>query len=115
MTRRVRSHCRWPAPCWSKSAVRQPRSGLDRLLERYRQHLASASGRPGGEPGWFDWQLKHDPDGVWYLQAGIYGPALAVTEQWIVISYSPVAVRQNLAYLKRIAAQPIRLKGKQAY
>lgn len=89
----------------SSAAVR---AGLDRLLERYRQHLVSASGRPGGEPGWFDWQLKRDPDGVWYLQAGIYGPALAVTEQWIVISYSPVAVRRNLAYLKRRAAQPIR-------
>lgn len=82
------------------------RTTLDRLLGWYQRRLASARGPSPGGPGWLEWQLKRDPDGVWYLQAGIYGPALAVTERWIVISYSPVAVRQNLAYLKRSAGQP---------
>jgi hypothetical protein len=69
------------------------RSSLDRLLSRYQQHLA----RPSAD--WSSLTLVHAPDGVWYLQAGLYGPALAVTDRWIVIGYSPVAVRQNLAFL----------------
>jgi hypothetical protein len=32
---------------------------------------------------------------------GVLGPAVAVTEGWIVISYSPWAVRENLATLSR--------------
>ena len=42
-------------------------------------------------------QLRRDDDGVWYLFAGIMGPALKVTDQWVVISFSPVALRQNIA------------------
>ena len=43
--------------------------------------------------------IQHDDDGVWYLQYGIYGPALAVLDRWIVISFSPKAVRHNIARL----------------
>lgn len=42
-------------------------------------------------------QLRRDDDGVWYLFAGIMGPALKVTDQWVIISFSPVALRQNIA------------------
>ncbi|MEP0844568.1 MAG: hypothetical protein HRF43_17860 [Phycisphaerae bacterium] len=45
-------------------------------------------------------RVRQDADGLWYLQLGLLGPALAVTDGWIVISYSPEAVRQNLAHLK---------------
>lgn len=45
-------------------------------------------------------QLRRDDDGVWYLFAGIMGPALKVTDQWVVISFSPVALRQNIALWK---------------
>ncbi|MCH7812437.1 MAG: hypothetical protein IID40_00310, partial [Planctomycetes bacterium] len=68
------------------------RTSLDRLLRRCRRYVADR-----------DWpmvKLNHDPDGVWFLQAGLYGPAVAVTDRWLVISFSPVAVRQNLARLK---------------
>ena len=41
--------------------------------------------------------LRHAPDGIWYLQYGIYGPAITVADGWLVISYSPEAVRVNLA------------------
>ena len=44
-------------------------------------------------------QLRHDSDGLWYLQFGINGPALAVTDRWLIISFSPQAVRQNIAFL----------------
>ena len=51
-------------------------------------------------PDWTSLRLEHASDGVWYLQAGLYGPALAVTDRWVIISYSPVAVRQNIAFLE---------------
>lgn len=44
--------------------------------------------------------LRHDPDGVWYLHFGLEGPALAVADHHLVISFSPSALRQNLAYLR---------------
>lgn len=40
--------------------------------------------------------LQQSNDGMWYLQYGIYGPAVAVTEHWLAISYSPEALRLNL-------------------
>lgn len=48
-------------------------------------------------------QVRRDADGIWYLQLGLVGPALAATDGWIVISYSPEAVRQNLAHLRSLA------------
>lgn len=41
--------------------------------------------------------LRHAPDGIWYIQYGIYGPAITVADGWLVISYSPEAVRVNLS------------------
>jgi hypothetical protein len=45
-------------------------------------------------------QVNRTDDGIWYLQLGLVGPAIAVADGWIVISYSPEAVRANLAYLR---------------
>ena len=61
------------------------RMQIDRLLEYVRQELVRAGSV----------QLRRDSDGLWYLQLGINGPALAVTDQWLIISFSPQAVRQN--------------------
>ena len=44
--------------------------------------------------------VKHDPDGVWYLQAGILGPALKVTDKFVVISWSPPALREALKFIE---------------
>ncbi|MGB9625976.1 MAG: hypothetical protein ACPMAQ_14070, partial [Phycisphaerae bacterium] len=41
-------------------------------------------------------QLRRTADGIWYVQLGLAGPALAVTRGWIVVSFSPEAVRENL-------------------
>ncbi|MCP4246141.1 MAG: hypothetical protein GY778_03745 [bacterium] len=68
------------------------RTSLDRLLRRCRRYIA--------ERDWPMVKLVHDPDGVWFLQAGLYGPAVAVTDGWLVIGFSPVAVRQNLVRLE---------------
>ena len=59
--------------------------------------------------GWL--RLGHAPDGIWYLQFGLLGPGVAVTDQWVVVSFSPEAVRQNVAMLSPQAAPPNDLSG----
>ncbi len=46
--------------------------------------------------------LGREPDGIWYIQAGIVRPAVAVSDGYIVISWSPEAVRQNLKHLRKV-------------
>lgn len=65
------------------------RSSLDRLL-------LFASGKLA-ESGVI--RIKRTPDRTWYLFAGLSGPALAVTDRWLVVSFSPTAVQQNLTLL----------------
>lgn len=43
-------------------------------------------------PGLF--QLRRADDGVWYLQYGLNGPAMAVLDRWLVVGFSPTAVRE---------------------
>jgi hypothetical protein len=50
-------------------------------------------------------RLNRAPDGVWFLQLGLIGPAVAVADEWIIISYSPHAVRTNLNYLQTLPTQ----------
>ncbi len=49
-------------------------------------------------------RLQLAPDGVWYLELGIPGPAVGMRGPWIVMSYSPFAVRENLTFLAGPAA-----------
>ncbi len=65
------------------------RLAVDKLLRFSQAELARAGGI----------QLYHDPDGVWYTQLGIMGPALKVMDDWLVISFSPAAVRRNAEML----------------
>ena len=44
-------------------------------------------------------QMKQDPDGIWFIHLGIQGPALMVTDRWLIISFSPQAVRLNASLL----------------
>lgn len=44
-------------------------------------------------------RIDRTDDGIRYLSLGIAGPAISVTDEWVVISFSPTAVRQNLVYL----------------
>src|SRR5262249_46040354 len=44
--------------------------------------------------------VQQAEDGVWYLQAGIVGPALKVTDDAIVLSWSPQALREALAAME---------------
>ena len=65
------------------------RESIDRLMRAARDRLSKTSVIG----------LERDPDGIWFASFGLAGPALAVTDRWVVISYSPQAVRQNLAFL----------------
>jgi hypothetical protein len=44
-------------------------------------------------------RLRLAADGVWFLDLGIPGPAVGMRGPWIVLSYSPFAVRENLTFL----------------
>lgn len=44
--------------------------------------------------------LRREPDGVWYVHLGLQGPAVKVCGNWLVISYSPFAVRENARHLQ---------------
>ncbi len=66
------------------------RSHVDRLLE--------SVGRQLSEDGFL--RLHHDADGLWYIQYGLSGPGLMVTDRWLVVSFSPHAVRANVALLR---------------
>ena len=80
-------------------STRIVRSTIDTLIEKWRREQRL---RGNGLV------IQHDGDGVWYLQYGIYGPALAVLDRWIVISFSPKAVRHNIARLNgRATTQPL--------
>ena len=58
-------------------------------------------------------QVRRADDGIWYLQLGLVGPAVGVTDGWVIISFSPQAVRDNLAHLAGVPAkQGADLKGK---
>ncbi len=66
------------------------RNHIDRLLKFAQTELAD-----GGAV-----TLHQDPDGVWFMQMGIQGPGLVVTERWVVVSFSPQAVRLNAERFK---------------
>lgn len=46
-------------------------------------------------------KVKRSDDGIWYFQAGILGPALKVTDRFIVISWSPEALRDALTQIDK--------------
>jgi hypothetical protein len=56
--------------------------------------------------GQFRWTIGREPDGMWYIQAGVVRPAIAVSDRYIVISWSPEAVRENLKLLSQMEPRP---------
>jgi len=66
------------------------RAALDRLCQAWRDQLCELEAPVG---------LRREPDGIWYLHLGISGPAIGLNDQWLVISFSPEAVRENLRTL----------------
>ncbi len=73
------------------------------LVERLFKEWSGALRRnfPGQLP-----DLTRTDDGIWYLNFGLQGPAVAVTDGWIIVGPSPMAVRVNLNRLRRTVGKP---------
>jgi len=78
------------------------REAVSRTIDRMMRAWAAAVNDPEEQKRRFTLspRVRQDPDGVWYLQLGILGPAIGVADHWIVVSFSPHAVRRNLEHLK---------------
>jgi hypothetical protein len=75
---------------------------VDRIMAGCAHYInRPAASRPAITRFSFWPEIRRDAAGLWYLQLGVIGPAVGVSEGWIVISFSPEAVRQNLAHLER--------------
>lgn len=71
---------------------------IDAMMSAWKSLLGAPAGTQpaiGLRP-----RVQRTETGIWFLQLGIMGPALGVADDWIVISFSPEAVRANLDYLE---------------
>jgi hypothetical protein len=66
---------------------------LRKIFEYVAPRLDAAA---GPDPSFFAPHLRRSADGLWYVQAGFLGPAVAVTRDYVIISYSLPALEQNL-------------------
>lgn len=76
-------------------AVRQ---AVDAILGAWSQYLDERAER--NRTVLVRVKVIRDPDGVWFLQAGILGPALTVTDRYLVLSWSPQALRDALTFIE---------------
>ncbi len=81
-------------PAWTivvpiKSDAAALRQDVDAILSYWQKALEGEA-----------WGLSRSADGLWFMKVGLEGPALAVTDRYLLISFSPRAVRQNLESLK---------------
>jgi hypothetical protein len=70
------------------------RTSVDKLMKRWRRELRDDDERRLCS-------LRRDHDGVWCLNLGIDGPAVAVHDGWMIVGPSPAAVRHNIRRLSR--------------
>jgi len=49
-------------------------------------------------------RLRRDDDATWWMNLGFSGPAVKISDHWLVLGHSPAAVRENLALLEPQAA-----------
>lgn len=76
------------------------------LLAAWSQYLDERAKRKGTRL--VRVKVRKAPDNVWYLQAGILGPALKVIDGYVVISWSPAALRDALKFIEPRAAASTR-------
>jgi hypothetical protein len=82
------------------------RSTIDKLFTQWQQQWVLRGPESEGVLSFSCPLLHKADDGVWYLQFGLYGPAAAVCDEWIVISVSPLAVRKNLERIGAARERP---------
>jgi hypothetical protein len=66
------------------------RSSIDRLMSFAKKHVP-----PDGM-----FQLVQEPDGIWHIRYVLSGPSVTVAGRWLIISFSPEAVRKNVLFLR---------------
>jgi len=84
------------------------RVALDRLLAAWQAALSGGAAEEGEIR--LGPQLRRSEDGIWHVQIGVLVMlGLAVEDGWVVLSYSPEAVRENLVYLRSRPREPTTL------
>lgn len=73
---------------------RAVRTAMDAVMSAWGQYLEAISSKSKSRLSKVN--VLRAPDGIWYLQAGIWGPAMKVTDRYMVISWSPEALRQAI-------------------
>jgi hypothetical protein len=66
------------------------RSSIDRLMSFAQKHVP-----PDGM-----FQLAQEPDGIWHIRYVLNGPGVTVAGRWLIISFTPEAVRKNVLFLR---------------
>ncbi len=73
---------------------RAVRTAIDAVMSAWGQYLEAIASKSKSRLAKVD--VHRAEDGIWYLQAGIFGPGIKVTDRYVVISWSPEALRQAL-------------------
>ncbi len=77
---------------------------VESLLSAWGQYLDDRAERKGTTL--VRVKVQKTSDEIWFLQAGIMGPALKVTDRYVVLSWSPQALRDALRHIEAPAAGP---------
>lgn len=82
------------------------RNSLNALFATSLRATTQPTTRPERSP--FSSGLKRTEDGIWYYQAGVLVVlGLAVQDRWLVVSFSPEAVRANVNFLRTRRGAPL--------
>lgn len=92
------------------------RRTVDRFCMAWSAALAGTATQPARSP---PFTLHQDADGVWFLRIGpknqnwfgLAGPAWITTERFLIVSWSPVALREYLDKLPEDERRPARLNS----
>jgi hypothetical protein len=66
------------------------RANLDRLFEYTQDQLRKKNLL----------RLEREPEGLWSLNLGLAGPAVGIKNGWLMVSFSPAAVRKNFELIE---------------
>lgn len=83
---------------------RAVRPAIDAVMSAWGQYLEAIANKSKSRLSKVN--VLRANDGIWYLQMGIFGPALKVTDRYVVVSWSPEALRQALTAMHLERLQP---------
>lgn len=87
-----------------RSGADDVRRAIDALFGAFQDAIERSIAEGNDPPAWM---LHRAADGVWCLQFGLFaGPAWTVTDRFIVLSWSPRALREYLASTPAATSRP---------